>query len=326
MTTLPYLDASAVSALRPRDAVEALLTALRDGLDPTQGTPRTFVPLTHGEYIVMPAENGADTGVKIVTVAPRNRERGLPRIQGIYVLFDARTLAPRALLDGIELTALRTPAVSLAGVRQHLLADTGPLHVVAYGVGIQAVRHVATAADVVEGVRTVASVTYVARDPRTAEVPELVGVPTRVVAVDSAAAAEAVGAAGLILCATSAREPVFDGTLVADDAIVVAVGSHDPDAREVDEHLVGRSRVVVEDRRTALREAGDVVMAVAAGTLDPLSLVTLAEVAAEPVHAAGRPVFFKSVGMAWEDLVVAAAALDAVTGFSATPAVVAEAP
>ncbi|MDD9349094.1 MAG: hypothetical protein PV363_09920, partial [Mumia sp.] len=71
---------------------------------------------------------------------------------------------------------------------------------------------------------------------------------------------------------------------------------------------------------------GDVVMAVAAGTLDPLSLVTLAEVAAEPVHAAGRPVFFKSVGMAWEDLVVAAAALDAVTGFSATPAVVAEAP
>ena len=104
MTTLPYLDASAVSALRPRDAVEALLTALRDGLDPTQGTPRTFVPLTHGEYIVMPAENGADTGVKIVTVAPGNRERGLPRIQGIYVLFDARTLAPRALLDGIELT------------------------------------------------------------------------------------------------------------------------------------------------------------------------------------------------------------------------------
>ncbi|MFD1861142.1 ornithine cyclodeaminase family protein [Aeromicrobium camelliae] len=310
--TLSYLDAAAVARLRPRDAVNALVASLRDGLDPSTSTPRTFVPLTHGDYILMPAEHGADTGVKIVTVAPGNREHGLPRIQGLYLLFDAVTLAPRAVLDGIELTALRTPAVSLAGVRQHLLADTSPLHVVAFGAGIQAIRHVTTTADVVDGIREIASVTFVVRDPERADLPaELAGVACDVVQVGSAEADRAVAQAGIVHCATSAREPVFDSALLRDDAIVIAVGSHDPDAREVDEKLVGRARVIVEDRDPALREAGDVVMAIEAGTFDPDDLVTLADVAAEDVHPAGRPVFFKSVGMAWEDLVVAAAVMDA---------------
>ena len=88
------------------------------------------------------------------------------------------------------------------------------------------------------------------------------------------------------------------------------MGSHDPDAREVDEALLGRARVIVEDRDPALREAGDVVMAIDAGTLDADDLVSLAEVAREEIHPAGRPVFFKSVGMAWEDLVVAAAVME----------------
>jgi ornithine cyclodeaminase/alanine dehydrogenase-like protein (mu-crystallin family) len=308
--SLPYLDAAAVARLRPRDAVDALLAALRGGLDPAAATPRTFVPLTHGDYILMPAEHLADTGVKVVTVAPGNRERGLPRIQGVYLLFDAVTLAPRAVLDGIELTALRTPAVSLAGVRQHLLADDAPLHVVAFGAGIQAVRHVTTTADVVDGMRDVASVTFVVRDPARSALPtHLAGVPCEVVAAGSPEAERAVSRAGIVHCATSAREPVFDSRLLRDDAIVVAVGSHDPDAREVDEQLVGRARVIVEDRDTALREAGDVVMAIETGALDADDLVGLTDVAGEGVHAAGRPVLFKSVGMAWQDLVVASAVM-----------------
>jgi hypothetical protein len=47
------------------------------------------------------------------------------------------------------------------------------------------------------------------------------------------------------------------------DVVVVAVGSHEPDAREVDAPLLGRATVVVEDVGTALREAGDVVLAIA---------------------------------------------------------------
>jgi ornithine cyclodeaminase/alanine dehydrogenase-like protein (mu-crystallin family) len=45
--------------------------------------------------------------------------------------------------------------------------------------------------------------------------------------------------------------------------IVIAVGSHEPDRREVDTPLVSRAQVIAEDRETALRECGDIVMAVA---------------------------------------------------------------
>jgi ornithine cyclodeaminase len=95
---------------------------------------------------------------------------------------------------------------------------------------------------------------------------------------------------------------------VAEEAVVVAIGSHEPEAREVDERLAGRATVVVESRASALREAGDVIQAIAAGALAEDDLVPLAAlVRGEASAAPGRPRLFKSTGMAWEDLVLAAA-------------------
>src|SRR5205823_888894 len=74
-----------------------------------------------GQILSMPAAVGRYAGVKVVTVAPDNAGRDLPRVQGVYLLLDGTTLAPLALLDGIALTALRTPAVSAVAVR-HLAA------------------------------------------------------------------------------------------------------------------------------------------------------------------------------------------------------------
>jgi len=117
-----------------------------------------------------------------------------------------------------------------------------------------------------------------------------------------------VAAADIICCCTTARQPLFDGELVADDATVVAIGSHERDAREVDDTLVRRASVVVESRASALREAGDVIQAVESGALEEDQLLTLAQlVRDQPALREGRPRLFKSTGMAWEDVVVAAA-------------------
>jgi ornithine cyclodeaminase len=63
--------------------------------------------------------------------------------------------------------------------------------------------------------------------------------------------------------------------------------------------------VVVESIETALTECGDVIQA----GLEADSLVTLeAVVRGEASPPQGRPCVFKSAGMAWEDLAVAAAA------------------
>ncbi|MDF1486764.1 hypothetical protein P0D62_00175 [Tessaracoccus sp. HF-7] len=121
----------------------------------------------------------------------------------------------------------------------------------------------------------------------------------------------AVADSDVILCCTSAAEPLFDGSLVRDGACVVAIGSHEPDRRELDSALMGRSRVVVEDVATALREAGDVMMAIKEGALSTSDLVAIRQVVRGDVQrAADRPNVFKTVGMSWQDLVIAKAAAE----------------
>src|SRR3954452_23881683 len=66
-----------------------------------------------GQLLVMPSRHGRYAGVKLATVA----SDALPRIKGVYVLWDADTLAPIALMDGAALTLLRTPAVSAVAAR-----------------------------------------------------------------------------------------------------------------------------------------------------------------------------------------------------------------
>src|SRR3712207_1966268 len=139
------LDADAVrAACGPVDAVEAITAALVGGLDPAADLPRHAVALRAGQFLLMPSEtsqSGAHVGIKVVTVAPGNPARNLPRIQASYLLFDADSLTLVAVLDGTALTALRTPAVSVAAVRPRLLAASGPLRLAVFAAGPPAHRH-----------------------------------------------------------------------------------------------------------------------------------------------------------------------------------------
>jgi len=114
----------------------------------------------------------------------------------------------------------------------------------------------------------------------------------------------------VVVCATTAREPLFDSSVLRGDACVLAVGSHEPTAREVDSALVARATVVVESPLAASREAGDLAIPREAGELpEGVPAGDLADLVAGRVPVQpGRPRLFKSVGEAWEDLVVAAEA------------------
>ncbi|HTJ36566.1 MAG TPA: ornithine cyclodeaminase family protein [Dactylosporangium sp.] len=290
---IPYFDAAGIARrVSPAAAVAAIESALRGGVDPAAGVPRSSVRLPAGELLLMPASSAAHAGVKLATVAPANPDRGLPRINAVYVLFDGPTLRPVALLDGAALTALRTPAVSVAAVRPSL--PPGPLRAVVFGAGPQGAGHVAALA----AVAPLSTVDVVVRNPRAGSGDLRAGTPE---------VAAALAAADVVVCATTARTPLFDSALLRDTAVVIAVGSHEPDAREVDAALCGRATVVVEDVATALRECGDVVLAIAEGALSPDRLIPMRAA----VRAGERPgegvVLFKGSGMAWQDLVVAEA-------------------
>lgn len=69
---------------------------------------------------ILPASLPRVSGVKILAIQPEDHDPDLPLIQGQYLLIDSTTLKPFSLLDGTALTTLRTPAVSVAGVRDFI--------------------------------------------------------------------------------------------------------------------------------------------------------------------------------------------------------------
>ncbi|MGB8945119.1 MAG: ornithine cyclodeaminase family protein [Streptomyces sp.] len=298
----PYIDAEAMARLVPMStAIEAVEAVLRTGLDPEKEPPRGVVDVPGGQLLLMPSSTRSYTGVKIATVTPRNAARDLPRVQGVYLLLDGTTHTPVALLDGIALTSLRTPAVSGAAIKHLAVPNADRLLV--FGTGPQAWGHV----EAVRAVRpTLAHVDVVARNPE--RVAAFVD-RCRAAGLSAAPATPAdIATADVVCCCTTAREPLFDSALLPSHATVAAVGSHEPDAREVDEKLLRRGLVVAESHEVAMRECGDIVLATASGAFDTNTLRTLAElVRGEVKQPEEQPRLFKSAGMAWEDLAVAAA-------------------
>ena len=283
------------------DAIEALERALLSDL-PTTPT-RQHHSMPGGDLLVMPSYGDEGAGVKLVTVAPGNPERGLPLINGIYVLFDQTTLRVRALMDAAALTCIRTAAVS--GVATKHLAREDASSLIVFGAGAQAAEHV----EAMLAVRPVEKVVIVGRDPSRAGslVDRLL---VRGVVARTGSPGE-VGEADIVCCCTTSTTPLFPGSLLRPSTHVNAVGSYKPDRRELDGETMRRARVVVESIDTAIQEAGDVVMAIHEGALNAEALSELDSVVkGKTLGSSGDITVFKSVGAGYQDLVVALAAAD----------------
>jgi ornithine cyclodeaminase len=286
-----YLDGAAVRAAVP---MPAAVEALRSGL--AAGTPaqpvRTSTAWTGGELLVMPAEAGAVAGVKLVTVG-----RGPLRVQGVYVLFDAATLAPLVVADAVSLTLLRTAALSALAV--DLLADRSASRLAVIGTGPQAREHVRA----MYAVRPISSVTVLGRTPAKA---------AALAAELGAVAGDDVSDADIVCCCTTSATPVLRAADLAPSACVTAIGAHLPDHREVAADVVACSFVVVDDAEAARREAGDLIMALAEGAAaESVFDVDLAAVVRGEVAPPAGRTLFKSVGFGLADLLVARVLLDA---------------
>ena len=296
---LPWISADdAFARVGFGDAVRALQRDLSAGLDPSADFSRSILDVDSGQLLLMPSQSAEFVGVKVATVAPGNPGVGKERIQGVYLLMDSATLSPVAFLDGTALTTLRTQAVSAAAA-DHLVPASVD-HLVVFGSGPQAWGHV----EAMRAIRSLGHVSVIGRDQvRAAALVARVqesGLGARVGSADDVRTAQ------IIVCGTTAKEPLFDGSLVPDDSCTIAVGSHEPTARELPSSLMARAQVVVEDTGVALREGGDVLIPIGEGVLDAGSLVPMQGIVTGAVAVdRSRPRVFSSSGMSWEDLVVA---------------------
>jgi ornithine cyclodeaminase len=286
-------------------AIDALETGFRSQ-DPSVAPLRSHLDTPAGSLLVMPAFGDGGVGVKLVTLTPDNPERDMPLIGAVYALFDATTQTPEAIVDGAALTALRTAAVS--GLATRHLANPEADRLVIFGAGVQARSHL----EAMLAVRPLDHVTVVSRTlPRAQTLVDLAR--ERGVSADVGDPADVIDAELVCTCTTS-DVPLFDGKRLRPGAHVNAVGSFRPTSRELDTAAILRARLVVETREAAFAEAGELSIPIGEGAFGREHVV--ADLA-EMVHGAvvrttpSDVTVFKSVGLAFEDLIVARALVDA---------------
>ena len=267
-----------------------------------------------GVVFAMPCAGlGGRLGIKTVSVFDGNPSRGIPRLLATYALHDAGTGALMALLDGAYLTAVRTAAASALAATY--LARPESSRVGVFGSGVQARFHL-------EALRARFPVTeamVVGRTPAkatafAAATERDLGVPVRA----GAGPDEVLARADIVVTATTSGTPLFAGHLLRPGQCVLAVGAFTPATRELDTAAIRRARVFVDTREGALAEAGDLLMPLAEGAIEPSHLLgDLGDLVAGRVR--GRQgteeiTVFKSVGTALEDLATAILAVEGAGG------------
>ncbi len=249
----------------------------------------------------------AKIGVKTVTLFDDNRKSNLPFIQGMVSLFDGTNGTPLAVLDGMTITALRTGAVS--GLATRYLAREDAKICTVFGAGVQG----RTQLEAICAERALKTA-YVIDPFNTAarsfakEMSKQLGIEV-IVAKDQE---KAVTEADIICCATISETPVFDDGDISDGVHINAVGSYKPHVQEVPEEMVLRSKLYVDHRESALEETGDLIIPLEKGLFTEDHIIAeIGELAMG--NAPGRTsdseiTFFKSVGVAVQDLAASAVA------------------
>jgi ornithine cyclodeaminase len=215
------------------------------------------------------------------------------QFQFLVNLFELSTGLPLATLEANELTRLRTAATTALAVE--LLASPHAPQLAVFGAGVQAQAHVAA----LWPLRNFKELLLCARSgaEELAAQYRAQGLPARAVKAQEAAAA------AVVVTATRANEPLFDGAWVQPGALVAAVGSSKPAARELDDALLARAAsIVVEWTPAAEQEAGEFRRA-APGVIDPAKVLELGALLLQPPAWEPQAItVYKSVGIGLEDV------------------------
>lgn len=312
--TLRFLSAADVRAALPMtQAIEVMKAAFVELSEYRAIVPmRTHVPMPihRGDVLVMPAysPDTARFGLKVITLFENNPALNLPFIQAMVMVFDTATGSPVAIMEGTSLTAIRSGAAS--GAATDMLARQDARKVAVFGAGIQA----RTQLEAMCAVRPIREASVFDQDPQRAaafarETAAQFGITVTV----AATTAEALAGAAIVCTATTSATPVFADCELASGAHLNAIGSYKPHMREIPPETVARAYVVVDQLDAAWEEAGDLIIPLTAGLIRKDHIrAELGEIVAGTKPGRPHPdavTFFKSVGIAIQDLAAASCVL-----------------
>ena len=239
-------------------------------------------------------------GVKVMSVFPGNFGTDLGSHQGMVLLFEPNRGAPVAIIDGREITAIRTAAATAAAT--DALAPTGARTLGIFGYGEQAQSHI----EALLAVRPFESVRVWGRDADrarrfAADMTLLHEVPVTAVEQRPLAAA-----CDVVCTTTAASQPILFEKWLRPGQHLNIVGSSIPTTSEVDEETIARGRLFVDFKDSTLALGGDFRGAKAKGLIGDDHIVgCVGDVLTGRIAARTDDsdiTIFKSLGMVSEDL------------------------
>jgi ornithine cyclodeaminase len=202
-------------------------------------------------------------GIKVVSTFPQNAAKNIPVVTAQVLLLDPETGEVCAMMNGTEVTRIRTGAIS--GAATDILARSDSRVAALFGTGGQARSQLEALLTVrkIEEVRIYDVMqerisNFISSEAATAE---RFGVKLKAAASPD----EAIDEADVITTVTISKTPVFDGKRVKPGAHVNGVGSYTPDARELDFSLIDKARVFVDNKEAVFAEAGDFLIPIKEG-------------------------------------------------------------
>lgn len=259
----------------------------------------------NGWYAFMPAQlkSMGALGVKAVTVYKDNpSSHGLPATLATIALMDSQTGQTVAVMDGGYITAMRTGAVT--GLATKYLARANSTVAGVMGAGVQARTQLWGMA---AGANLERALVFSLDSPEAQrafadDASQMLGIPVEI----AGSGRELVESVDILSLATTATTPIIDGDWVKPGLHINGIGSHAVGVRELDTKTVVKSKLVCDQVDACLVEAGDVMMPIEEGALDPADiygeigeLITGAKTGRE---SDDEVTLFKSVGLSIQDI------------------------
>lgn len=296
------------SVLKMSDCINYVEQAFKELANGTAVLPlRTNISPPDGISLYMPAylKEMKAMACKVVTVYKNNpATHNLPVVIGKVLVQDPESGDVICIMDGGYLTAVRTGAAS--GVATKYMARKADGQVAGiFGTGVQARMQLLA----VNEVRKLSKVIIydISAESSQAFKDDLSSQLDFEIII--AGTSDEVLKADIICAATSSPRPIFDGAKVKPGTHINGIGSHTPNARELDTDIVKRSKFVGDSREACFSEAGDIIIPVNEGAIDESHyFADLGDVVTGKVSGRDNDseiTLFKSNGLAIQDAATA---------------------
>lgn len=242
-------------------------------------------------------------GIKLLSQYKQTANTGHPTIQGVVILIDAQTNMISAIVDGTYLTALRTGAATGVATRQMARKDASVLAL--FGAGAQGY----TQFEAVCAVRNIKKV-YVF-DLNSESVQRFIDFHKFRTDMEFCVgdSTDVLKNVDIICTVTNSKSPLFKSEVLKKGVHINAIGSYNPEMRELPDNLLAFASLVVDHKDSCFSESGDIIIPLSAGILNmshykgEIGDVLTGKLKGR--ESEDEITVFKSVGVAVQDLATA---------------------